>query len=156
MPSPQVSSQTLGTSSVHDQPGSTPQNTEQPSPDTELPSSQASPASMTESPHEFTMKYLKLPVSQSGLSQLLAVVSMFTTLAVRDSGCDTKFTLSPALKPTCAGVPPRPPEPSDALPVVQLMSSYRNSTSKSPGSRSSRFVSTSWNVFDPGARARLK
>ena len=48
----------------------------------------------------------------------LLVVSMFTMAAVCEPGILKKRTPSPALKPPCAGVPPKPLLPPEASPVV--------------------------------------
>jgi len=48
----------------------------------------------------------------------LLVVSISTIAAVCDPGILKNRTPSPALKPPCAGIPPRPLLPPEASPVV--------------------------------------
>ena len=56
-------------------------------------------------------------IQTPGIPTLL-VESILIISAVRDAGTAAKFTPSPALNPTCAGVPPKPSVPLDASPVV--------------------------------------
>ena len=56
-------------------------------------------------------------IHNPGIPTLL-VVSMSTIAAVCEPGMVKKRTPSPALKPPCAGVPPKPLLPPEASPVV--------------------------------------
>src|SRR5205085_4454300 len=57
------------------------------------------------------------------------VVQRLRISIVNDPGSATKSVRLPASKPACAGVPPNPPRPPDASPVVHSHRLYRNSTS---------------------------
>ncbi len=93
---------------------------EQPSPGVVLRSSHSSPASRTPLPHcampPERIWYCHRPGAPP---VMLVVVQRFSTSMVREPGSVTKSRVLPASKPACAGVPPRPPTPLEASPVVQ-------------------------------------